>query len=118
IRLIGTHDAEQTVTLDTVNNIVVKESDIDLYAILALLHADLVNWFVYAVVYNKAIRTMHFDQYFLDKILLPAGFERVQSRLARLAKAALDLARSGAELGRCEDIQQELDEEVSRAYGL
>jgi hypothetical protein len=100
IQLIGAYDDEQTVTLDTVNNLVPRDSSIDLHAILALLHAELVNWFVYAVVYNKAIRTMHFDQYFLDKIPLPAGFEDIQSRLARLAKACTELAEARMELSR------------------
>jgi hypothetical protein len=94
IALIGAYDPDHTLTLDTVNNIVAKEPGTDLLAILALLHSELVNWFVYAVVYNKAIRTMHFDQYFLDKIPLPARFEAVQEKLAALARKCLALGKA------------------------
>jgi type I restriction-modification system DNA methylase subunit len=90
IALIGTNDSANTLTLDTVNNIIPKVSGIDLLAVLALLHSDFVNWFVYAVVYNKAIRTMHFDQYFLDKIPLPASFDKVQKRLSQLAEQCIE----------------------------
>src|SRR5262249_3630361 len=92
IMLIGCHDREGSVTLDTVNNIVRRDNGLDLHAVLALLHSGPVNWFVYAVVYNKAIRTMHFDQYFLNKIPLPQDFEAIQGRLAALAKTSTELA--------------------------
>jgi hypothetical protein len=86
IRLIGAYDNQATVTLDTVNNIVGREKGIDLFAILALLHSDVVNWFVSSAVYNQAIRTMHFDQYFLDKIPLPKSFDRLQPQLSQAAR--------------------------------
>jgi hypothetical protein len=115
IALIGAYDPDHTLTLDTVNNIVARESQTDLLAVLALLHSELVNWFVYAVVYNKAIRTMHFDQYFLDKIPLPVEFEKVQEKLAAVARKRLASSRSDLEkLVFC----RQIDKLVATAYGL
>jgi hypothetical protein len=131
LRLIGAFDGGCTATLDTVNNLVARDAGVDLYAILALLHSRLINWFVYAVVYNKAIRTMHFDQYFLNKIPLPADFDGVQRELGKLGRIcteqAAEMANSvGASPGRGERILKlgrqhnqtcaELDQLVDVAY--
>jgi hypothetical protein len=85
IVLIGAHDSDYTVTLDTVNNLIATHSKANLHGLLGLLHSRFINWFVYSVIYNKAIRTMHFDQYFLDKIPLPEDFEELLGQLAPLA---------------------------------
>ncbi len=84
ILLIGACDPKGTITLDTVNNLTPRTSGLPLEGLLALLHSRLINWFVYSVVYNKAIRTMHFDQYFLNKIPLPRGHEKLLAHLADL----------------------------------
>ena len=82
VLLIGAYDLRQTVTLDTVNNLVATDPRVDLRGLCALLHSKLVNWLVYSLVYNKAIRTMHFDQYFLNKIPLPPEWPELLARLA------------------------------------
>ena len=69
--LIGAYDGGGHVTLDTVNNLVPREPGLPLMGVLGLLHTRLVNWLIYTAVYNRAVRTMHFDQYFLNKIPLP-----------------------------------------------
>ncbi|MBL9125193.1 MAG: hypothetical protein JNG90_16270, partial [Planctomycetaceae bacterium] len=51
-----------------------------------------VNWLVYTVVYNRAIRTMHFDQYFLQKVPLPRRWDQAAPRLGELASECLALA--------------------------
>jgi hypothetical protein len=130
IKLIGAYDRTGTVTLDTVNNIIARHDNVDLLAVVALLHSELVNWFVHAVIYNKAIRTMHFDQYFLNKIPLPKEFERVQARLANLARECIDLQNDGDRekaareaftrryLSAQQKLEAEIDRLVSEAYGL
>ena len=98
ILLIGARDLQQRVTLDTVNNLVPRQSPLNLSGLLGLLHSEPINWFVYSVVYNRAIRTMHFDQYFLDKIPLPleheALFERLAPQVAVCEQATASLAAS------------------------
>ena len=91
VKLIGAYDALGTVTLDTVNNLTATDARVDLRGLCALLHSSLVNWLVYSLVYNKAIRTMHFDQYFLNKIPLPPHWPELLERLS-VAAAACELA--------------------------
>jgi hypothetical protein len=86
------------VTLDTVNNLVPMDPTLDLFGLLGLLHSDFVNWFVYSVIYNKAIRTMHFDQYFLNKIPLPDGFASLLGQLAPLAQKCCNATQTIASL--------------------
>ena len=86
VQLIGLYDDRQTVTLDTVNNLVATDPRVDLPGLCALLHSKLVNWLVYSLIYNKAVRTMHFDQYFLNKIPLPPAWPALLDRLSAPAK--------------------------------
>jgi hypothetical protein len=112
ILLIGSYDRQQRVTLDTVNNLVPRAASVNLHGVLGLLHSELVNWFVYSVVYNRAIRTMHFDQYFLDKIPLPPRYDELLERLASLALASEEAT---------EAIAQSVDEfrrELQAASGI
>jgi len=120
IQLIGAYDPAGTVTLDTVNNLVPRQPGVDLWGILALLHSDFINWFVYAVVYSKAIRTMHFDQYFVDKIPLPPDAGKLLAQLAPLARQATRLrdkddARASA---RYTTVHQDINRLVNEAYGV
>jgi hypothetical protein len=115
IRLIGAFDDIGTVTLDTVNNLVSREAAVDLWGMLALLHSDLVNWFVHAVVYNKAIRTMHFDQYFLNKIPLPPDADELLAVLAPLARKATRLV---AQKAAADAVLRAINSTVNDAYGV
>jgi hypothetical protein len=111
VRLIGALDTECRVTLDTVNNLVPRREGVDLRAVLALLHSEPVNWLVYQVIYNGAIRTMHFDQYFLDKIPLPRKWDAIAGELSDLAEGCL------AGTAQRSDIERRIHRVVADAYG-
>ncbi len=72
IKLIGTVLVERYALLDTVNILKLKDIQIDAWGVTAYLLSDLVNWYVHVCIYNKAVRTMHFDGYFLNKIPIPS----------------------------------------------
>lgn len=74
LRLIGTVVRESIACVDTVNLLTITEPDVTPQALCGLLMSDLVNWFIYTCVYNRAVRTMHFDGYFLRKISIPSAF--------------------------------------------
>lgn len=71
IRLIGTVLRAPFACLDTVNLLTSRDPAWTAEAIAGLLMTDLVNWFVYVGVFNRAIRTMHFDGFCLKKIPAP-----------------------------------------------
>ena len=74
LRLIGTVVYESVACVDTVNLLSIADRRVTPRALCGLLMSDLVNWFVYTCIYNRAVRTMHFDGYFLRKIIFPAQF--------------------------------------------
>ncbi len=105
IRIIGTVAHEKMAYLDTVNAFFLKGA-VSPYMVAGLLMSDLINWFVYVCVYNRAVRTMHLDNYFLEKILLPTA------KLDGIGEAA---QRVEATLGSPEAWGL-LNDEVYRAY--
>ncbi|MCM8774532.1 MAG: N-6 DNA methylase [Candidatus Omnitrophica bacterium] len=69
IVLMSTLDDKGLLNLDTVNNTVLKRGvKYDLRYLLAFLNSKIVNWFTYFFIYNKAVRTMHFDSYYVGRI--------------------------------------------------
>jgi len=72
IKLIGCVVTEPLACLDTVNLVTPIESGVTPWALVAYLMSDLINWFVHVCIYNSAVRTMHFDGYFLKKIPTPS----------------------------------------------
>jgi len=71
IRLIGCVLTDELACLDTVNILTPKDEDISPWSVTAYLSSNLINWFVYVCIYNRAVRTMHFDGFFLDRIPIP-----------------------------------------------
>lgn len=74
IKLIGTITSEPILCLDTVNIMVPLKTNLSSFQIAAFLMSNFVNWYVHTSIYNKAIRTMHFDNYFIEKIRIPSLF--------------------------------------------
>jgi hypothetical protein len=109
IRLIGTVVKSRCLALDTVNLLSIKHPDITPHAMAGFLMSDLVGWFVYVVLYNRAIRTMHFDGYFLERIRVPEV--AAVAGLATAAKSVESAPDSIADWAR-------LNEAVFEAYGI
>jgi hypothetical protein len=71
LRIIAAFDPLGTITLDTVNNIYITDSNIPWEAVLALLNSKLASWFAHRFIYNQAIRTMHFDGEYAGRLPWP-----------------------------------------------
>jgi hypothetical protein len=68
IIIMATYDKEGYLTLDTVMNTFLKDKSFSYEYILGILNSRLAEWFYYWFVYNRAIRTMHFDDGYLGKL--------------------------------------------------
>jgi len=64
-------------TFETVTNIIPKDDD-SIKSLTLLLNSRLVCWIVYSLIYNKAIRDMDFDGYFVKRIPLPSYEEHTK----------------------------------------
>ena len=90
IKISGTFDDKGYITLDTVNNVIsMDEKNYPLKFLLGLMNSEFFSWYVYRFVYNKAIRTMHFDNYFFEKILLPDFSKKTVDSIVSLVDSLL-----------------------------
>jgi len=68
IIIMATLDTEGLLTLDTCMNTILTSQKYSYQYVLALLNSKLASWFYYWFIYNRAIRTMHFDGYYMGKL--------------------------------------------------
>lgn len=71
IVLMSTFDKQGVLTLDTVQNTVVTDKKFTGELVTALLNSTLWSWYAYRFIFSRAVRTMHFDGYYLGKLPLP-----------------------------------------------
>ncbi len=70
IKVMGSYDDRDLIPFDTVNVIETKEGVNELF-ILGFMNSVFFSWLLHRVGYNKAVRTMHLDNYALSKIPIP-----------------------------------------------
>lgn len=76
IAIMATHDKEGLVSVDTVENILINNIEYDIEYVLALLNSRLIGWYSYYFIFCNAIRTMDFDEYYVNKIpIIPTSSE-------------------------------------------
>ena len=114
IKITATYDSEGVLDLDTVNNIVVEDINFNPKYILALLNSNLISFYAYHFIYSKAIRTMHFDSGYSDKIPVKQVSEKVQVYLASKVDSLLNLYREYLSKIKYNDRVIKLKEEIDR----
>ena len=60
--------AGKILSVDTVNNTILLTDKYKLEYILAVINSRFTSWYAYRFIYCSAIRTMHFDEYYVGKI--------------------------------------------------
>ncbi len=68
IIIMATLDKEPFLTLDTVMNTIITDDRFAIEYVISILNSPLASWFYYWFVYNRSIRTMHFDKYYIGKL--------------------------------------------------
>ena len=65
---MSTYDEDKIVGVNTVTCLRLNDVIYDLKSILLILNSELISWYAYRFVYNKAIRSMDLYDYFISKI--------------------------------------------------
>ncbi|MHB2150867.1 Eco57I restriction-modification methylase domain-containing protein [Calditrichota bacterium LG25] len=80
IKIISAIDYKgEILSLDTVNNtFLLNNTDISLKFLISIFNSELTSWFAYKFIYGSAIRTMHFDNYYIGKIPIPLISRNIQ----------------------------------------
>jgi methylase of polypeptide subunit release factors len=127
VRLVGAIDLKGTnLSIDTVSNIFIKkkvphlkDSEALLLA-LAVLNSRVMSWFADRFIYAKAIRTMHFDNYQLNKMRFPANMKDI--KIKDIIKLVQNLIAIGPENSRFREKAGELEKlinaNVAKIFGL
>lgn len=117
-------DEEPMLNLDTVENIVLRDAyreQFSLKYLLAILNSSLAAWFYYYLVYNRAVRTMHFDAYYAGKLPIKAVDPGRQAELGGLVDELMVESRQASEKRlkvRGKEIYRALDETLFAVYNL
>jgi hypothetical protein len=105
---------------DTCVAIRVLDQRLDRKFVMAYFHSKLANWYAYNLVYNRAVRTMHFINYYITQIPLPkAALEdpAKQNPIVALVDLILKAKKADA-TADVSALEREIDERVYRLYDL
>ncbi|MGC8889706.1 MAG: TaqI-like C-terminal specificity domain-containing protein, partial [bacterium] len=127
IVVMATYDKESLLTLDTVMNTFLNDNSFSYEYILAILNSRLAEWFYYWFVYNRAIRTMHFDEYYIGKMpikkitiqnqYLTHQIESLVSQILSLTQSD-DYLENSKKQAEVKELEKEIDQLVYKLYGL
>ena len=97
IIIMSTFDEDGLLSVDTVENTIVTDPDYGPKYLLAFLNSKLIAWYTYTFIFNKAVRTMDFDDYYVGKIpIYPARPDKQKAlikpvnKLLRLTKELVE----------------------------
>ena len=118
IKVTSTVDKNGNIlSVDTVENTVITDSNFDPVFIAALFNSILINWYTYRFIFCCAIRTMDFDNYYVGKIPVPRITPEQQLPIIELADQILTtkITDPDADLSALEN---EIDKLVYGLYNL
>jgi len=91
IIIMSTLDEDGLLNVDTVENTIVTDPNYDLRYLLAFLNCKLTSWYAYTFIFNKAVRTMDFDDYYVGKLPIYPAKPEGQKPLISLVNRLLEL---------------------------
>ena len=104
-------------SVDTVNNTVITDENFSPFFISALFNSTLINWYAYKFIFCSAIRTMHFDNYYVSKIPIPVATSEQQVPVVELVDHILMAKATDPDADTSEE-EVEIDQLVYALYGL
>lgn len=81
LKIAAAYDPVGVYDFETVTNVVVEETPPSPPSLAVLLNSPFVNWFVYTLVFNRAVRDMHLDAPFLRRVPLPARLSETEDEV-------------------------------------
>ena len=114
-RITGTIVPQGFLPLDTVNVIDFSESDLDAYAMLAILNSRLANWYLANVLINHAALTVHLDAPTIGHLPVVVPEKSLATDLARMARSMMETSLAP---DRVRSLNSEIDALVEQIYGF
>ena len=118
IKVTSTVDKNGNIlSVDTVENTVITDSNFDPVFIAALFNSTLINWYAYKFIFSCAVRTMDFDNYYVGKIPVPRITPDQQLPIIELANQILTTKRADPDADTFA-LEDEIDKLVYELYNL
>jgi len=117
IIIMASLDIEGLLTLDTCMNTILTSAKYSYQYVLALLNSKLASWFYYWFIYNRAIRTMHFDSYYMGKLPVKKIGMAEQEPFVSMVDKILAAKKENPEADTSR-LEEEIDNLVYKLYGL
>ena len=113
-------DQEKRLLNDTCVQIIVSDDRLTPKFVMAYFHSIFANWYAYNFVYNRAIRTMDFIDYYIRQIALPKTVLEDPSRQKPINALADQIiaAKSGNPDADTSALEHEIDQLVYQLYNL
>jgi len=121
------YDGDNRLINDTCVEIKPLDSRLSKKFLLGYFQSAFCNWFAYNLIYNRAIRTMHFINYYITQIPIPKIIlkkENEQNPVINLVDKILSITKADDYLqnpqkqARVKELQREIDQLVYQLYGL
>ncbi|WP_371804793.1 Eco57I restriction-modification methylase domain-containing protein [Candidatus Lokiarchaeum ossiferum] len=95
--IMSTLDLDGRLNIDTIENTIITDEIYDIRYVLAFLNSKFIAWYTYYFIFNKAVRTMDFDNYYIGKNpIYPANAEK-QAVFVKLVDSMIDLTNKYSE---------------------
>ncbi len=109
--IISAPDHEGILCLNTISTTILRDEGFSVDFIAAVLNSTLAAWFYTEFAFCRAIRTMHFDNYYAGKLPIAAAPSSAQQPFGELARRTDACVTRGKR-------QRAIDNPVFDAYGL
>jgi type I restriction-modification system DNA methylase subunit len=113
-------DDQKRLLNDTCVEITVLDKRLNPKFVMAYFHSTFANWYAYNFVYNRAIRTMHFINYYITQIPLPKAVlddPATQELVSVLVDRILAVKKKNPEADTTV-LEREIDQLVYKLYDL
>ena len=120
IIIMATYDKKGFLTLDTVMNTFLTDNSFSYEYILGILNSRLAEWFYSWFVYNRAIRTMDFDESYIGKLpIKKITFQNqpIANQIITLVDQILSAKKQNPEADTGH-LEREIDHLVYKLYDL
>ena len=117
--IVAAFDNGTYYTFNSVNNIILKDNNIyDLYAVLALLNSDLINWYYAKNFSNESTLTVNISKTYLEKIPIPKIDISTKELMYHLVDELITLGGIDFENSRTLELDKKLNCIIYKLYGL
>jgi type I restriction-modification system DNA methylase subunit len=111
--IIATFDDSKSINLDTVNNVILNDDGLDIKYVLGFLNSKLAEYYAFNFIFNRAVRTMHFES--LRQLPIKVISKSTQKSVIDLVEKVL---KEDTDSARTTELRKQIDKEIYAIYGL